>query len=178
MTTYTLRSISCVSVAALALLAGCGGTAAPDARANTAAGVLQLLSAQPGAQSATTDTSKIIWSLAPNGATTPIDVIVAPETVQVNQDFKVVVTTIGLDGCWSAAGVTTAYSGNVATLTPEDVHSGSAVCTMILGFLPHGASVRFPATGQATIRVAGRRMRRGDTTWSEPVTAERRLIVR
>jgi hypothetical protein len=49
---------------------------------------------------------------------------------------------------------------------------------MIYGFGAHRFTVTFGTAGTATVRVTGRRLRHGGTTTSDPVTAERSVVVR
>jgi hypothetical protein len=49
---------------------------------------------------------------------------------------------------------------------------------MIYAYGEHRVTATFPSAGVATIRVTGRRLRQGAETSSEPVSAERTIVVR
>jgi hypothetical protein len=120
----------------------------------------------------------IRWTVDPENVVAPPRVIVTPDTVEAGAAFDVTVFTIGQSGCWSAAGQEVTLSGRVVEIRPYDVHSGAEICTLVLGYLRHGAIVRLEERGEWVIRVHGRRARHGDDTWEAPVSVEKTVVVR
>jgi hypothetical protein len=157
-------------------LAACTSPASYEGGAPQA-GVLQVVD-YSGTPSSNPD-STVRWSVDPDA-----DVLVAsrtleaPDTVAAGQAFQAVTHTIGLDGCWRASGQTWRVRERVVEITPMDTHSGANICTEIVLFLKHTSTITIAEPGEWQLRVAGRRVRQGDRTWEEPVTAEKTLIVR
>jgi len=118
------------------------------------------------------------WTVDPVDVVAPPRVIVVPDTVDLGAPFDVTVFTIGESGCWSAAGQEVSVSGRVVELRPYDVHSGAEICTLVLGYLRHGAILRLHEEGEWVIRVYGRRVRHGDDSWEAPVSVEKTIVVR
>ena len=141
------------------------------------AGVLQVVD-YTGTPSGNPD-STVRWSVDPEAdVLAPSRALEAPDTVAAGAAFEVVTHTIGLDGCWRASGQTWRVRERVVEITPMDTHSGANICTEIVLFLKHRSSLTIAEPGEWQLRVAGRRVRQGDRTWEEPVTAEKTLIVR
>ncbi len=161
--------------AAAALLAGCSSpvdyVAGPQQ-----AGVLQLLNY---GSTNLESSGGISWSRNPEItdliAPQPI---LAPDTVLAGNPFDVVVSTIGLDGCWRAGGETREVGDGVVEIAPYDVHSGASICTEIIQYLYHHVVLELPQPGVWVIRVKGRRVRADNTTWHEPVVAEKLVVAR
>jgi hypothetical protein len=127
----------------------------------------------------TTPDRPVRWTAPPQaGDVVPPRVLIAPDTVTMGQVFEVKTVTIGLSGCWRAEGQSVNMNGRIIELKPYDGHSGSEICTTILTFLEHASSLSLSEQGEWTIRVMGRRVRHGDDTWFEPVTAEQTIWVR
>lgn len=171
-----------VSVAAVPLIlagtmiTGCSEAAGPQA-GDPQPGVLQVLD-YTGNEPKLADPT-VVWSVGPTeGAFVPPLVLDAPDTVAVGAPFDVTVTTIGMSGCWAAAGQDMEVDGGIVELMPMDVHSGAEVCTGILLFLSHTSTVTLDSPGEWTLRVRGRRVRQHDVTWQEPVSAERAVHAR
>jgi hypothetical protein len=118
------------------------------------------------------------WTVDPEGVVAPPRVIVVPDTVDSAVPFDVTVFTIGESGCWSAAGQEVTLSGRLVEIRPYDTHSGAEICTLVLGYLRHGAILRLDERGEWVIRVHGRRKRHGDEGWEAPVSVEKTVIVR
>ena len=106
-----------------------------------------------------------------------IGVITAPDTVTAGQPFQVTITTVGPNGCWSAAGAELASQPSVATITPFDRVQGE-VCTQATVSLPRTVQVRFDVPGEATLRVYGRRVVDGNVSAATERVVERRIFVR
>lgn len=144
----------------------------------TQPGVLQLVE-YDGAMSVDEGNETVRWSVAPDGdVLVPSPVVMAPDTVVAGQPFDVVVTTIGLSGCWRAADQQVRVRDGVVDLTPTDMHSGARACTEILLYLAHPSTLTLDEPGEWILRVSGRRMRQGDDTWEEPVAVEKAIVVR
>ena len=164
-----------------AALACTGSPPTSSSGERRAVGALQLeVGAGPRAAAAGTSDTAVHWSVPPGerGTATAPRPIVAPDTVSAGEPFEVTVHTIGENGCWRADGQELRVDGRTATIVPYDVHSGADVCTEVLGYLPHRATVTISTPGLAVIRVDGRRVRQGDRSWEIPVRAERTVVVR
>jgi hypothetical protein len=107
------------------------------------------------------------------------EVLQAPAEATAGVPFAVTVTTFG-GGCIRSDGVEGRYAGLVVELTPYDIyHEGpGVVCTLELRFMPRKVSVRFDASGVATIRLRGRRGFGTSGPDAELVTIERQVTVR
>ncbi len=140
-------------------------------------GVLQLV-AYTGPRTVGADES-VEWSVAPGfDVLAPPRLIAAPDTVDVDVAFDVTVTTVGLSGCWSAAGQRVHYTERVIEFTPLDVHSGARACTAIVQFLERTSTVRLDTEGEWTLRVKGRRLPYLSDEWEQQVSAERTIVAR
>jgi hypothetical protein len=118
------------------------------------------------------------WSVPPGtGVLVPPRVLVTPDTVRAGVPFDVVVTTIGMNGCWSAAGLWPRFVERGLDLIPTDVHSGATFCTEMALYLEHHVRITIATPGEFTLRVKGRRLRHGDAAWEEPVSAHRTIVV-
>lgn len=109
--------------------------------------------------------------------TDPPGALVAPDTVRAGVDFQVAATTLG-GGCERAGETETQVSGGVAVVTPYDYTEFGADCPDILRHLPHTATLRFPAPGEAVVRLRGRRVGPDTPREGVPHTVERRVVVR
>jgi hypothetical protein len=171
-----MRTVRTLVGCALVLVAGCTdpvGMAADAVRP----GVLQLVGFDALPTSGYTES--VVWSVdRSSNVIAPRQPLVAPDTVAAGVAFEVVVNTIGVNGCWRAGGQDVRVEDGVVTLTPADVQSGAHVCTLLLSELPHTSRVTIATPGDWTLRVDGRRVRHGDDGWQEPVTAEKKVVVR
>jgi hypothetical protein len=155
--------------------AACTEMSGPEAGA-AHPGVLQL-AGYDGATLVEPDAA-LTWTLPPAPQVlVPARILEAPDTVNAGESFEVMVTTIGLSGCWSAVGQTVARMAGVIELTPSDAHSGAAVCTHVLLDLEHRSSVAIDTPGAWILRVRGRRVRQGFEKSDEPVAVERAIVV-
>jgi hypothetical protein len=156
--------------------AACSDMSAPEA-GTAHPGVLQL-EGYSGATFGDHDAA-LTWTVPPSPQVlVPARILEAPDTVDAGESFEVMVTTMGLNGCWSAAGQTVGRKAGVIELTPSDAHSGAAVCTRVLLELAHRSSVSIDTPGEWILRVQGRRVRQGNDTWDKPVAVERGIVVR
>jgi hypothetical protein len=103
-------------------------------------------------------------------------VIDAPDEVEAGKPFDVTTYTFG-GGCTAADGQDVQISGNVVDLKPYDRELGE-ICTMILRVIPHTSTVTLNTPGEWVIRVSGRKVRFGDTSWEQPISAEKTIIVK
>ena len=106
------------------------------------------------------------------------DVIAAPSSVRVGEDVQVTVTTFG-GGCERAGGVDVTMTSNTATLAVYDYSTAGpdVACTTELKRMPRTVTLRFPASGQAVIRVEGTRMGPETPPAGIPTFLEHRLAV-
>ena len=171
-----MRTAKVLIGCALVVLAGCTDAVGVATEAERL-GVLQLVGYDALPLSGYTES--VVWTVdARSSVLSPRAPLVAPDTVAAGEAFDVVVTTIGLSGCWRVGGQEVQVGNGVVTLTPADVHSGAHVCTQILSDLRHSSRVTIATPGEWTLRVAGRRVRHGDDAWQEPATAETKVFVR
>lgn len=167
------------AILAMSLMAACSDSLALDG-SRRALGIFQIENpTAPTQQVGDPDPDpRIRWNVPPtSGVTFPVRVIEAPDTVLVGQSFVVTVNTIGPSGCWADDGLDLAVSAPMIQLTAWDRHSGADVCTTILRFLSHTATLSLGQPGDWTIRASGRRVR-GDEEAEFPLTAERTIHVR
>lgn len=162
---------------AMSLLVACSDSLGLDA-SRRALGIFQIENPTAPTQQVGDTDPRIRWNLPPtSGVTFPVSVIEAPDTVLVGQSFEVTVNTIGPSGCWAEDGLDLAVNAPLIQLTAWDRHSGAEVCTTILRFLSHTATVSLGQPGEWTIRASGRRVR-GEEEAEFPLTAERTIHVR
>ena len=104
-------------------------------------------------------------------------VIVAPETVQVRVPFTVTISTFGSSTCGLPGKVEEVVTGNLAIITPFDLHNQNPdeSCTADIGPRPYQVGLMFGTVGRATIRVRGHRLGSGAGTLTE---IERAVVVR
>lgn len=102
-----------------------------------------------------------------------------PDTVQVGEGFTAAVRTVGLNGCWSAAGEDVSVEELTATIVPFDStgRREGVACTTALVSLLHEVELSFGEAGEATVRVEGRRVIGQDGTDSEPMSLEAPVTV-
>jgi hypothetical protein len=101
-----------------------------------------------------------------------------PDTVERGRAFAVTVTAFA-GGCrQESAGTETTVDGLRAEVRPYHYLRRSAVCTDDLLFIPHAVQIRFDQPGTATVRVVGTQNRLDFGDPPEPVTIERRVVVR
>lgn len=98
----------------------------------------------------------------------------APDTVAVNELFRVYISTWG-DPCWVQDGATIVIEGMTADVAPYD-RRRPGLCSMVSRLLPHHVLLSFPQPGTVTLRVAGRRVLAGQEP--ERTVLTRRIVVR
>lgn len=104
--------------------------------------------------------------------------ITAPDTVQVGVAFTATITTIGPSLCWRAAGMDVGQGPALVVARPYDRHSGSEFCAGALVELPRSISITFTQTGDALIRVRGRRMVDGVVQEGVEVSVDKIVVVK
>lgn len=105
--------------------------------------------------------------------------IEAPDTVRVGETFPVTIRTVGLDGCWAAAGEDVTVEGLTATVVPFDSTGDreGVACTMALTSLLHEVELSFGEAGEARVRVEGRRVIGREGSETEPMSLESTVTV-
>ena len=108
------------------------------------------------------------------------DVITAPATVRVGEDFQITITTSG-GGCERAGDTGVLITENSATVMVYDFTTATrpgVACTMIFKQMPHVVSLRFTRPGEAVIQVWGRRIGKDTPPMGVPTVLERRVMVK
>jgi hypothetical protein len=121
------------------------------------------------------------WSRPPLPADiVPPRVLEIPDTVSAGVAFEAVTYTVAPNGCWRAAGqrVTHSASARLLILEPYDERSHAQACTLALVFPEHRSRVVLHERGEWTVRVLGLRILGGGASGSEPVMAEKTIVVR
>lgn len=168
-----------VFVVVAGMLGACGQATEPSP-SQRRLGILQLDGYRgPLAVEEASDDRDIRWDHEPtNGIRVSPEVLVVPETVVAGKAFDVTVHTIGANGCWQSDGQEVRVTAGMVELVPYDVHSGAESCPDNLPYLSHTSSLTLESPGEWVIRVCGRRVRHGDSSWELPVTAEKTIVVR
>ncbi len=86
------------------------------------------------------------------------EVLVLPDTVQVDRAFGAVVTTFGSSTCTRPNGATVTVNGHTAEIVPYDsvpAPDRNLVCTADLRAFPRTVTLRFRASGVWTVRLIG-----------------------
>jgi hypothetical protein len=112
-----------------------------------------------------------------------IAVITAPDTVDAGVPFEATITTVGSDGCWREAGAEKEMADHLAVVVPYDrvltEKNGESIgCTQALVWLPRFVEITFAESGEAILRVKGRKVIGGNYAEATPVTVEKRIFVR
>ncbi len=87
------------------------------------------------------------------------EVLVLPDTVQVDRAFGAVVTTFGSSTCTRPNGATVTVTGHTAEIVPYDsvpAPDSQMLCTDDLRAFPRTVTLRFRASGVWTVRLLGR----------------------
>ena len=108
------------------------------------------------------------------------DVLSAPSTVRVGEDFKVTITTFG-GGCEREGDTTVIMSAIGANVIVYDITAATnpkVVCTAVIKRLPHTVTLRFEKPGQALIRVWGRKIGGGTDPFGAPAVLEHRVTIK
>jgi hypothetical protein len=179
------RLRSALSLGAMLVILACGvPTTAPGTQGAPRArvlGVLQLEAAVP-TSSARPPSDAEEWTPTINDRSRlilPPRVVEVADTVRSGRSFRIVIRTIGLDGCWSADSGSLDERGDTIEIQPFDRHSGAAACTTVVfqEGLEHPFSASFEAPGEGIIRVRGRRVRQDDRNFDLPVMVERKVVI-
>ena len=102
--------------------------------------------------------------------------LVAPDTVQINTEFDVTITTFGPSSCYSAAREEVDRAPMRVAITVYDEYAtGNVACAAVISPLPRTISISFEETGEATIEVNGRRP--GSVSDPEPLTLTHTVTV-
>ncbi|MEP7271735.1 MAG: hypothetical protein ABI882_09530 [Acidobacteriota bacterium] len=107
------------------------------------------------------------------------ETISAPKTVRAGESFQVTVTTSG-GGCEKGGDISVILGEAHADLMVFDTTVATrphVACTMIYKRLAHTATVQFSRTGEAVIRVWGRRVGSDTPSFGSPTVIEHRLRV-
>ena len=142
-----------LGAAALAALAACDASTAPDDAGDSVDG----LGRQPSFLLGSGDSARVVL----------------PDTIAVNGAATIVVPTAG-GGCVREGDTEVAVSGLAADVRPYDYFptDPGTVCTADFRELRHTATLRFTQTGRATVRVHGR------TRPDRAVVVTRTVVVR
>ncbi len=87
------------------------------------------------------------------------EVLVVPDTVQVDRAFGAVVTTFGRSTCTRPNGATVTVTGHTTEIVPYDsvpAPDNQVACTDDLHAFPRTVTLRFRASGVWTVRLIGR----------------------
>lgn len=102
--------------------------------------------------------------------------LVAPDTVQVNTDFDVTITTFGSNSCWSPAREEVERAPMRVDITVYDQYeTGDVACLDAIRPLSRTISMAFANTGEAIIELNGRRP--GPVDNPEPLTLTHTVVV-
>ncbi len=176
--TLTARDGILTVLAAAAIATGCSDATGPDPSLREV-GILQLLPIAATTENAASPDGTISWDRPPGDSifTAPLTIEVR-DTVVVGEAFSIIVSSIGINGCWAPDGQDDTVAGRIIEITPYDLHSGADACPEILSFLPHQRTFTVDQAGEWTIMARGRRVRGGDAGNSTPVVAERIIVAR
>jgi hypothetical protein len=108
-------------------------------------------------------------------------VVSAPDTVRAGESFKAVITTTGPTPCWETAGEDVQRQPRLAIVTPYDRHRGSegTRCGDMEVRLTHTVQIRFLESGEAILRVHGRKIVGANPNQpGTPMTVEKKIFVR
>lgn len=106
----------------------------------------------------------------------------APDTVEVDASFEVVVTTIGSNSCWEAAGTDVTVSDLLAVVVPYDrdrtLEERDLVCADAEKRIRHDVRITFRQRGDALLRIHGRKVVGANPANGTPILVEKRIHVR
>ena len=102
--------------------------------------------------------------------------LVAPDTVQVNTEFDITITTFGPNSCYSAAREEIERAPmRVEIAVYDQYETGDVACQDVIFPLSRTISMAFANAGEATIELNGRRP--GPVDDPEPLTLTHTVIV-
>ncbi len=122
--------------------------------------------------------SSATFTSAPTGGPAAVS---APDTVRAGEPFNAIITTTGPTPCWETAGEDVQRQPRLAIVTPYDRHRGSegTRCGDMEVRLTHTVQIRFLESGEATLRVHGRKIVGSDPNQpGTPMTVEKKIFVR
>ena len=108
------------------------------------------------------------------------DVVSAPNTVRVHEDFPVKITTYG-NGCDREGDNGVIITRTGATVMVYDFTAATrpdVICTAVIKRLPHTVTLRFERPGEALIRIWGRRIGVDTPPLGAPTVIEHRVMVK
>ena len=108
------------------------------------------------------------------------EVITAPASVKVGEEFLVTVFTSG-GGCERAGEASVVLGENEANVMVYDMTVATrpnVACTMIYKRMPHPATLKFTKPGEAVIRVWGRRVGAETPHFGVPAVVDLKITVR
>jgi hypothetical protein len=108
------------------------------------------------------------------------DVVTAPSTVAVGEDFKITITTFG-GGCEREGTSSTIITATGASIMVYDITSAihpGVICTAVIKRMPHTLTLRFEKPGQALIRIWGRRVGAETPPLGLPVVLEHPVTIK
>jgi hypothetical protein len=108
------------------------------------------------------------------------DVVTAPSSVRVGEDFKITITTFG-GGCEREGTTSTIRTATGASVMVYDITAATrpgVICAAVIKRMPHSLTLRFERPGQALIRVWGRRVGPDTPPLGVPVTLEHPVTIK
>ena len=108
------------------------------------------------------------------------DVVSAPNTVRVHEEFPVKITTYG-GGCDREGDNGVIITRTGATVMVYDFTAATrpdVICTAVIKRLPHTVTLRFERPGEALIRIWGRRIGVDTPPLGAPTVLEHRVMVK
>jgi hypothetical protein len=133
--------------------------------------------AEPGARATQ---EAVVLGIIDFGSEGSNNVVTAPTTVAVGEEFQITITTFG-GGCERKGTSSTIITASGASIMVYDITSAihpGVICTAELKRLPHNLSLRFERPGQAFIRVWGRRVGPETPPLGIPALLEHRLTIK
>lgn len=131
------------------------------------------------AQQSVTPQEALVLGIIDFGAERNKDVLAAPSTARVREDFKITITTFG-GGCERAGQTGVVMTASGASVMVYDLtaatHPG-VICTAVIKRLPHQVTLRFEKPGEALIRIWGRRVGPETPPLGVPVVLEHPVTV-
>jgi hypothetical protein len=135
------------------------------------------VTAQPGARATP---EAVVLGIIDFGTQGSTNVVNAPSTVAVGEEFKFTITTFG-GGCEREGTSSTIITATGASIMVYDITSAihpGVICTAEIKRFPHSLSLRFEKPGQALIRVWGRRVGPDTPPVGIPAILEHRLTIK
>ena len=108
------------------------------------------------------------------------NVVTAPSTVAVGEEFKITITTFG-SGCEREGTSSTIITATGASIMVYDITAAirpGVICAAVIKRLPHEVILRFDKPGQGVIRVWGRRVGPDTPPVGVPVVLEHPVTIK